>query len=99
MRVHGKYFVGLLAVLLLGIGSLARGREGKPPKKGHLLYMTLTTGFHHASIPLSKQIVEEIGQKSGAFDVDLTEDVGAFTKENLKKYDSVMFNTTGSICR
>jgi len=87
----------LLSVLILAMGSLARGGEGKASKKGQLLYMTLTKGFHHASIDFSKQIVKEVGEKSGAFDVTVTEDVGAFTKENLKKYDAVMFNTTGEL--
>jgi type 1 glutamine amidotransferase len=59
--------------------------------------MTLTKGYHHESVELSKQIVKEIGEKSGAFDTTVTEDVGAFTKENLKTYDAVMFNTTGEL--
>ena len=97
MRVYRRNLICLLSLIVLGMGSAARGKEGKAPKKGQLLYMTLTKGYHHASIDLSKQIVKEIGEKSGVFDVTLTEDVGAFTKENLKKYDAVMFNTTGEL--
>lgn len=69
----------------------------KPPKKGKLLYMTLTKGYHHESVELSKQIMKEIGDKSGAFETTVTEDVAAFTKDNLKNYDAVMFNTTGEL--
>ena len=59
--------------------------------------MTLTKGFHHGSVAISKKIVQEMGEKSGAYDTTVTEDVGAFTKENLKNYDAVMFNTTGEL--
>jgi hypothetical protein len=45
----------------------------------------------------SKQILAAIGEKSGAFEVTDTEDVGDFTRENLKRYDAVMFNTTGEL--
>ena len=66
-------------------------------RKGRLLYMTLTKGYHHQSVELSKQIVKQLGDKSGAFDTTVTEDVGAFTQENLKNFDAVMFNTTGEL--
>jgi uncharacterized protein len=69
----------------------------KAPKKGKLLYMTLTKGYHHESVEMSKQIVKEIGEKSGAFETTVTEDVGDFTAQNLKNYDAVMFNTTGEL--
>jgi type 1 glutamine amidotransferase len=70
---------------------------GKAPKKGKLLYMTLSVGFHHQVVPFSTEIVKQIGEKSGAFDTTVTEDVGAFTAENLKQYDAVMFYTTGEL--
>ena len=88
----------LLFAMLILIGlavCLPQAGHSRPAKKGKLLYMTLTKGFHHESVELSKQIVKEMGEKSGAFETTVTEDVGAFTKENLKNYDAVMFNTTG----
>jgi type 1 glutamine amidotransferase len=95
MRKYGLLFLALVA---LGSSfSLPGAALAKAPKKGKLLYMTLTKGFHHASVELSKQIVKEIGDKSGAFETTLTEDVAAFTKQNLRNYDAVMFNTTGEL--
>ena len=70
---------------------------GTPPQSGKLLYMTLCKGYHHDSVELSEQILKEIGEKSGAFQVTVTQDVGAFTKENLKNYSAVMFYTTGEL--
>lgn len=84
--------VATLAIVLAVSPAFA-----KAPKKGKLLYMTLSAGFHHDVVPFSTEIVKQIGDKSGAFDTTVTEDVGAFTKENLKNYDAVMFYTTGEL--
>jgi len=88
-----------LIALSFGFVILARHGEARGPasKKGNLLYLTLTAGYRHASIPLSREIVKEIGEKSGAFETTLAEDLTPFTAENLKKYDAVMFNTTGEL--
>jgi type 1 glutamine amidotransferase len=69
----------------------------KTPRKGKLLYMTLSAGFHHEVVPFSTEIVKQIGEKSGAFDTTVTENVGDFTAANLKQYDAVMFYTTGEL--
>ena len=85
------------AVLVFAVVGRSEKAAVKQPRKGRLLYMTLTKGFHHASIELSKQVVKELGEKSGAFATAVTEDVAAFTAENLKNYDAIMFNTTGEL--
>lgn len=61
------------------------------------MYLILSKGYRHQSIELSEQIVKELGEKSGAFQVTVTRDVGAFTRENLKNYAAVMFYTTGEL--
>lgn len=86
-----------LVLLVFATAISAQGAKLKTKKKGRLLYMTMTVGYRHTSIELSKQILQELAAQSGAFDVTLTEDVAAFTKENLKKYDAVMFYTTGEL--
>jgi type 1 glutamine amidotransferase len=97
MRRYGLS-LGLLVVVVGFIYlSFAPITSARPEKKGKLLYMTLTKGYHHESIELSKRIVKEIGEKSGTFETTVTEDCAAFTKDNLKNYDAVMFNTTGEL--
>lgn len=97
MRKYRPVFLTVVAALAFAaIGGPERA-FAKAPKKGKLLYMTLTKGYHHESVELSKQIVKEIGDKSEAFETTVTEDVAAFTKDNLKNYDAVMFNTTGEL--
>ena len=59
--------------------------------------MTLSKGFRHDSVKPSEQILTEMGKKSGAFQVTVTQDVGAFTRANLKNYQAVMFYTTGEL--
>ena len=87
----------VVAALVLVMGSGSRLAWGKPQKGGKLLYMTLCKGYHHQSIPLSEQVIKQLGEKSGAFQVTVTQDVGAFTRENLKNYAAVMFYTTGEL--
>jgi hypothetical protein len=94
-HLASRLFVVVALVLVMESGA---GRAwGAPPRNGKLLYMTLCKGFHHDSIPLSEQIIKGLGEKSGAFQVTVTQDVGAFTKENLRNYAAVMFYTTGEL--
>jgi uncharacterized protein len=89
----------LLSALLL----VAMAAPTLPPsaaqstRKGRLLYLTLSAGFKHESIPLSREIVTDLGKGSGGFDVTLADDVSPFTEANLKNYDAVMFYTTGEL--
>ena len=97
MRQFEKTFSLLLAAALGLVILNGSGPSWGKPGKGNMLYMTLCKGYHHDSVPLSEQIVKELGEKSGAFQVTVTQDVGAFTRDNLKNYSAVMFNTTGEL--
>jgi hypothetical protein len=97
MRRYQWVVLFLAAALVLVVGSGPGPALGKAAKNGKLLYMTLCKGYHHQSIGLSEQIIKDLGDKSGAFQVTVTEDVGAFTRDNLKNYSAVMFYTTGEL--
>ena len=84
---------GLALAAFMGLGRIS----AEPPKTHKLLYMTLSKGYHHKSVEPAGPILKQIGEKSGAFTVDVTDDVGAFTRENLKNYAAVMFYTTGEL--
>jgi type 1 glutamine amidotransferase len=58
-----------------------------------VLVFTKTDGFRHASIPDAIAAVRTLGAQNG-FDVDATEDAGAFTAANLVRYDAVLFVLT-----
>jgi type 1 glutamine amidotransferase len=98
MRILKRSAVFLLAALgVLVLAPMHPRAAPQAPRKGHLLYMTLSAGFKHDTVAPSRDIIAEIGRSSGAFDVTVTDDVSAFTEDNLQKFDAVMFYTTGEL--
>ncbi|GGQ96696.1 hypothetical protein GCM10010251_09400 [Streptomyces aurantiogriseus] len=62
-----------------------------------MLVFSKTAGFRHDSIPDGIAAVKQLGE-TGGFTVDATEDPGAFTPANLRRYDAVVFlSTTGDV--
>lgn len=62
-----------------------------------ILVFSKTAGFRHDSIPDGVAAVRDLGA-AGGFTVDATEDAGAFTRSNLRRYDAVVFlSTTGDV--
>jgi type 1 glutamine amidotransferase len=87
MRKRGLLLIGLALCAVVTTAAQA-------PKK--VLYLTYSAGYRHDVIPLSMQILPEIGKKNG-FDVVATKDLAFLTPEELKKYDGVVFYTTGEL--
>ncbi|MFV0132700.1 ThuA domain-containing protein [Streptomyces sp. HMX87] len=89
------------AALLLGCvsgpaASQADDRGRKDDGK-RVLVFSKTAGFRHDSIPEGVAAVKQLGEEGG-FRVDATEDAGAFTARNLRRYDAVVFlSTTGDV--
>ena len=69
----------------------------KPLEKRRMLVFSLHTGFYHWSIPHVNQVIKVLGEKSGAFDVELTTDVRKFSSKSLEAYDAVLLNNACSI--
>jgi type 1 glutamine amidotransferase len=60
-----------------------------------VLVFSKTTGFRHDSIPTGIAMFQELAREKD-FTVEATEDGGAFTPENLKRFDCIVFlSTTG----
>jgi type 1 glutamine amidotransferase len=66
-------------------------------RSGRILYFTHSAGYRHEVIPLSWEILKQVGEISPRFEVTVTEDVAVFTAQNLRRYDAVMFFTTGEL--
>ena len=66
----------------------------KPARPRRLLVFFRTEGYVHASIPYANEAFRDMGQKTGAFTADFSDDMAVFTAENLKRYDAVLFNST-----
>ena len=83
--------------------AVSTADEAKPSR---MLYVTQSEGFVHSSVRRgdggelapSEVAMKQLGQQTGLFTVDSTQDVAAdFTKENLQNYDIVAFYTTGDL--
>ena len=89
-----------LVVALLLVCSTAAAAE---PTR--VLFVTQSVGFRHKAVTReggqlspAEIALRDLGQKTGLFTVDATQDVAAdFTKENLRNYDVVAFYTTGTL--
>jgi type 1 glutamine amidotransferase len=82
------------SVILLTAASGSRA-DAQGSKK--ILYLTHSAGFKHAVLPVSEQVLPELGKKAGWFTVDVTQDVAKLNAADLEQYDAVVFYTTGEL--
>jgi len=66
-----------------------------PIKK--ILVLTHSAGFRHDYLPTAQQTIKGIGEASGIFEAETTEDCSLINKENLMKLDAILFATTGEL--
>ena len=59
-----------------------------------LLVFWRCEGFFHTSIPVVNKALEMMGEKTGTYDVVITDDYSVFTPEKLKQFDAVCLNNT-----
>jgi cytochrome c len=88
-----------LVALTLGAGAVGSTVAAAPEatRSPRILVFTKTAGFRHGSIPTAVRAVRELGRSHG-LTVDATEDAGAFTAVNLRRYEAVVFLlTTGDV--
>src|SRR5687768_9171224 len=78
-----------LAVLLACLSSFLCAQ----PK--NILYVTHSAGFRHDCLPLSQQVLRDIGTRSGKFQVTATEDLSQLS--DLTRYSAVVFFTSGEL--
>jgi len=94
-----KLAIRVLGLLLLLPPALGLAQE---KKKYKLLFLTQSQGFKHGSVTRKGEAlapaetsVTQVGQESGLFDAECTQDVTTISAEKLKGVDVVMFYTTG----
>jgi uncharacterized protein len=66
----------------------------KPEKPRKILVLTKCEGFVHSCIPFCTEAMTVLGQKTGAFSVEVSDDMAVFTPEKLAGFDAVLFNST-----
>lgn len=90
MRFVLTIFIGFVLLLNLEVSA----KESK--KADRVLIFSLTTSFRHKSIKEGIVAIKKLAAENN-FEVDTSENVTAFTKENLSKYKTLIFlNPTGS---
>ena len=62
------------------------------PRK--LLVFWRCEGYFHTSIPVVNKALELMGEKTGAYDVVITDDYSVFTPQKLRQFDAVCLNNT-----
>jgi type 1 glutamine amidotransferase len=79
------------------IESLAPEKATFPFKsKKKVLVFSLHTGFWHWVNPHTEAMFKILGEKSGAFEVSSSTDLGMMEKDKLKEFDMIVFNNTNS---
>lgn len=82
------------AVLIAVAAFAAAAATQTPPKK--VLYLTHSAGYKHEVVPLSMELLPEIGRAHG-FEVVATRDLTFLSPQSLKQYDAVVFYTTSEL--
>lgn len=71
--------------------------EVQPLKARKVLVFSLFTGFDHWVIPHANAVLKVLGEKTGAFEVEISTDIFKFEKKNLAEYDAVVLNNNCSV--
>ncbi len=66
-------------------------RTSEPRK---MLVFWRCEGFFHTSIPVVNKALELMGEKTGTYDVVITDDYSVFTPDKLRQFDAVCLNNT-----
>lgn len=83
------------AKVLEGVEGL-QAVEVKKPRK--LLVYAVTRGFRHKSIPTGKFAMRVLGEKTGAFEAVISDDMAHFEPEKIHDFDAICFlNTTKDV--
>lgn len=75
-------------------------KAAAPPKpvveapRRKMLVFWRCEGFFHGSIPVVNRAMEEMGRKTGLYDVVVTDDYSYFAPEKLKQFDAICLNNT-----
>lgn len=90
-----RNFPALTPAELAAIDAAVPARaRAVPVRPRRLLVFNRTGGFVHASIPHGDEALRRLGEKTGAFTATVTDDIAAFSAENLASFDAVVFNNT-----
>lgn len=75
------------------INQLApEGVQDAPVQKPKILLFSVSTGFYHWVIPHTDEVIKILAEKTGVFNVQQSNDINVFQKNELAKYDAIILN-------
>ena len=90
-----KSLICLLILLGAGLGNPSFSQKIKWNKVKILFYTKNGKGYVHDNIANSVVAIQALSKQHG-FTVDVSDDPGKFTDENLKQYDALVFSNTNN---
>lgn len=76
--------------------ALPKEAFAKPKQERKLLVFSRTNGFRHGSIPTGKTAMTMMGEKTGAYEAIVSDDLANFETDKINQFDAILFlNTTG----
>ena len=84
--------------ILVGLCILAHlAPYGATAATRRVLYVTATYGYRHDSIAASLDVLQQLADETGAFEIVNTEDVSLINADYLSNFDAVYFFTSGEL--
>ncbi|NQZ58747.1 MAG: ThuA domain-containing protein [Lentisphaeraceae bacterium] len=77
--------------------AVPKNASAKPKKRRKVLVFYRCEGFVHTSSSFGNFAIQQMGKKSAAFSVDLSDQYADLSSDNLKKYDLLIFNSTSKL--
>ncbi len=78
--------------------SVPAKAHAEPKAKRKVLVFSKTNGWRHDSIPIGCEAMKILGEKSGAYEAVVSDDLKHFEADKIKNFDAIVFlNTTGEI--
>jgi len=65
-----------------------------PAKPRKLLVFSVSHGYYHTAIPYGQAAFRIMGEKTGAFEATVSDDISMFEPNKLEQFDAVVFNNT-----
>ena len=98
LRSAPAAIAAVFAVVSCGASSVdSPSGSSAPAPLAHLLYVTQSAGFRHDVLPLSVTILQDLGRRSGVFDVTAMDDSSLVSRDGLARFDAVAFFTSGEL--
>ena len=76
------------------VESLPTKAPAKPAKERKILVVSRCEGFVHGSIPIGVKAIELMGEKTGAYTIEETQEMEDFNEQKLKRFDAILFMST-----